>query len=342
MSITSCDFCSGEHANLTCSRCRCVYYCSQSCQKKDWKEHKERCTKGDLYFDRFRAKEAEIASYLEVLADTTNRECAICLEKIREKPLALPCQHVFCEICLVEHQLRHDSSSLFCPLCRKELPGGLFKYINDNATFFMHMVERDPDQREHFCKQARRELNILTAYRVNTRALNAELLCLEGKYQEAMSASLAILEEKQDPTYTAPIYTIINANMGLKDYKTAMQCIREFKKLPNRSWDDKFFSNNKGSECSYHLGSYRESVVLGKLVLKSNRHNPGVHKWIALSKKALGQLDEALLTMRRAVRYETPWNSLHTQRCQDLLDQLLSEQKMQQQTEEGSTENETK
>src|SRR5580704_15856692 len=27
-----------------CARCRQVYYCSQSCQKKDWKSHKQTCT----------------------------------------------------------------------------------------------------------------------------------------------------------------------------------------------------------------------------------------------------------------------------------------------------------
>eukprot|EP01032_Pedospumella_encystans_P011223 gene11223-13062_t len=195
----------------------------------------------------------------------------------------------------------------------------------------MHMVERDPDQKVHYHEQARRELNVLTDYRVDTRALNAELLCLEGKYHEAISASQAIQEEEQDPVDTRQIHNIINAHVVLEEYNVAMKHIRELKKLPHASWDDKFFANTKGSQCAYYLGSYRESAVLGKLALKCNRHNAGVHQWIALSKKALNQWDEAVLTMRRAVRYETPWNVLHTQRCQKLLDVLLLEQQVQQQ-----------
>ena len=33
-----------------CSRCKCVYYCSVDCQRKDWKEngHKEECKKLDF------------------------------------------------------------------------------------------------------------------------------------------------------------------------------------------------------------------------------------------------------------------------------------------------------
>ena len=55
---------------------------------------------------------------------------------------------------------------------------------------------------------------------------------------------------------------------------------------------------------------------------------------MALSYEALGQWDEAVLTMRRAVRYEAPWDPRYAQRCQELLDQLLLEQQEQLQKEQ--------
>jgi hypothetical protein len=33
----------GNPANLRCSQCRTIYYCSQECQRKNWKKHKNRC-----------------------------------------------------------------------------------------------------------------------------------------------------------------------------------------------------------------------------------------------------------------------------------------------------------
>lgn len=38
----TCDVC-GEAAKLRCGECKGVRYCSKECQKKDWKNHKQRC-----------------------------------------------------------------------------------------------------------------------------------------------------------------------------------------------------------------------------------------------------------------------------------------------------------
>jgi len=135
MSVTPCDYCNRDHADLKCSRCKCVYYCSQTCQKKDWKEHKKPCDCSTEESVHYRAKEHKMVAYLNTLAGATERECAICFEKICEKPLALPCQHVYCEICLVEHQMCQAHDSMSCPSCNEELPEGLFVYILGNACF---------------------------------------------------------------------------------------------------------------------------------------------------------------------------------------------------------------
>lgn len=34
-----------HRAYLSCSNCRCVYYCSSNCQKRDWNDHRPRCKK---------------------------------------------------------------------------------------------------------------------------------------------------------------------------------------------------------------------------------------------------------------------------------------------------------
>lgn len=35
----------GKYGRYRCTRCNEKYYCSKSCQRKDWSLHKEQCTK---------------------------------------------------------------------------------------------------------------------------------------------------------------------------------------------------------------------------------------------------------------------------------------------------------
>ncbi|KZV70201.1 hypothetical protein PENSPDRAFT_454458 [Peniophora sp. CONT] len=45
--IGICNVCQKWGARQVCSQCKCTAYCNEKCQKKDWKEHKERCKKPD-------------------------------------------------------------------------------------------------------------------------------------------------------------------------------------------------------------------------------------------------------------------------------------------------------
>ncbi len=49
MEVTErCRVCRKESSNIKkCSKCKCAYYCSTNCQKKDWSIHKKNCTKDD-------------------------------------------------------------------------------------------------------------------------------------------------------------------------------------------------------------------------------------------------------------------------------------------------------
>jgi hypothetical protein len=38
-----CVVCNKNDSKARCSKCRAVYYCSEECQRTDWKNHKEKC-----------------------------------------------------------------------------------------------------------------------------------------------------------------------------------------------------------------------------------------------------------------------------------------------------------
>jgi hypothetical protein len=65
------------------------------------------------------------------------------------------------------------------------------------------------------------------------------------------------------------------------------------------------------SQCAYHLGKYDKALNAGGAAIQMNRHFPNVHKYVALSQKAMGDINASRVSMARAVVYETPWDEEH-------------------------------
>ena len=74
----------------------------------------------------------------------------------------------------------------------------------------------------------------------------------------------------------------------------------------------------------YETGEYDEAIAFGDAVLRCFRQFPGVHKYVALSHKQKGNLEEAQAVMNRAVLYETPWDDSNRQQNYDLWKELVA------------------
>ena len=72
----------------------------------------------------------------------------------------------------------------------------------------------------------------------------------------------------------------------------------------------------------YELGKYDEAIEMGKFAIELNRSRPGVHKYVALSQKAMGGIDEAKKNMSRAILYEEHWDMDNLQKNKQLLREL--------------------
>jgi len=77
------------------------------------------------------------------------------------------------------------------------------------------------------------------------------------------------------------------------------------------------------SRCLYHRGKFDHAIQVGKGAILFNRHHQEVHKYVALSYKAKGELEKAKKYMTLAVLYETPWDEEHVQKAKLLLHELL-------------------
>eukprot|EP00536_Pseudo-nitzschia_multiseries_P006572 jgi/Psemu1/15609/gm1.15609_g len=79
------------------------------------------------------------------------------------------------------------------------------------------------------------------------------------------------------------------------------------------------------SRCMYHIANYELAISLGEAAIEMNRHFPQVHKYVALSQKASGDLDGAIRTMGRAVVYETPWDEANQKVVLDMYEEMKRE-----------------
>ena len=63
------------------------------------------------------------------------------------------------------------------------------------------------------------------------------------------------------------------------------------------------------AKCLYHLEQYDMAIEASQNAIRMDRCFPQVHKYLALSQKAKGDLKGAIRTMGRAVNYETNYDN---------------------------------
>lgn len=82
------------------------------------------------------------------------------------------------------------------------------------------------------------------------------------------------------------------------------------------------------SRSLYETSVYEKSIAAASAAIEMNPHFPGVYKFKALSQRAMGELDEAVQTMTRAVLYETPWDDDNKAEALKLYDELANENEL--------------
>jgi tetratricopeptide (TPR) repeat protein len=65
------------------------------------------------------------------------------------------------------------------------------------------------------------------------------------------------------------------------------------------------------SRSLFEVGTYDGAISVGEGAIEMNRHFPGVHKYVAASLKAKGDMESANQLLCRAALYEAPWDEEH-------------------------------
>ena len=76
------------------------------------------------------------------------------------------------------------------------------------------------------------------------------------------------------------------------------------------------------SRAMYELRKYDEAIEMGSTAIEKARHQPGVHKYVVLSQKAMGDIEDAKRTMSKAILYEFHWDKDNMQKNKELLWEL--------------------
>mmetsp|Transcript_11697 Transcript_11697/g.19214 ORF Transcript_11697/g.19214 Transcript_11697/m.19214 type:complete len:354 (+) Transcript_11697:3-1064(+) len=340
--------CKQDGAHLRCGKCKCVYYCSQKCQKDDWKRHKTDCSGLTKQHESFRIKDEQMGDYVGKLEDAAGEECAICYEKLGNigSPVALKCGHAFCVACMMEHQ-KYCQEELFCPMCRSQASEHLMQYLYANASYMIRTArfESSPTRKQHFIDLAKSELAKIPAESFSDsqqgsvlQTTQAELLFVDSKYEEAVAKSESIIASMSACTTAAQpdnelvmenLQNIAHCYLAQEDYKSAMSIFQRMFQIadaaPARFTRHIRFVLHEASRCMFAMGKYDDAIAYGQGAVDMNRHYDGVYKHIALAHRAKGDLDAAVRTMKQAVRYETPWDAKNVENCRALLTQLESE-----------------
>jgi tetratricopeptide (TPR) repeat protein len=78
------------------------------------------------------------------------------------------------------------------------------------------------------------------------------------------------------------------------------------------------------SRCCYFLKNYERAKRGAEMALEMNRHFPSIHMLVAQAQWALGEKDTAVITMKRGILYEAPWDEKNQERNIAFLERMLS------------------
>lgn len=360
--------CTNRNPSSKCSKCHTVYYCSKSCQRKHWKEHKPDCHPIETMCASIARLDEEMPESTIPQTEEGTVECGICLQDPTFANLVvLPtCQHSFCYLCIQKWKIHQKNSQpdqlLCCPLCRAEIPPDVMfigvddqqcKRASQMASRAERKVQGSVEQRA-LCEEA---LNIVNGLIERKELLHyletkARILLVDGQHADEVVS----LVEKMHETNSEENENFRKVEFNSLDYMT--DDMRGM--LPNifdtrlilatameqkKKWSDaldiykdlyrQIFEQNAtppqqrqivmgASPCFYEMGMYENSIEIGTAALEMNRHFPGVHKYLALSMKASGDLDSAIDTMNRAVLYETPWDIKNKLEALNLYNELVA------------------
>ena len=307
-----------------------------------WKQHKSECTKIKEQYEDWKEQMNNVLPDNTAL-DTKEGPCAICLEETITNPVVLPCGHAFCFACVGGYQCSTTSKEgASCPYCRGEIPD-VAERAAERAVLYgkrAHVSSKDSEEQKNYAKLAVAELESLIDL-ASIEDKNVHTNQMSMLYSKVSLISLT--DQSEQTIAVAKELLLLNAKhpgrLGFDQVEftkcaqvEAYASLGKWKEAEKiyKPWYNSYLKRGKHNvlvviglaRTKYELGKYDEAIEIGSVGIKGSRHWPGVHKYVALSHKAIGNIDEAKKIMSRAILYEEHWDKDNMQKNKELLQEL--------------------
>lgn len=301
----NCDACGKPGPSKKCASCQTAYYCNLKCYQNHHIMHRQDCQTGAWILKNANIDRLDTEDDLNMTPLDRARKL---LSKAEDYPDDSKKRHDLCGDGIDAIEL-HEEDYL----------GGTG--VEDLETLYIkaQLMELDGRYGEEAIKTAKKLVAIDASNRVN---VYSGVPTLESEF--AASLVLASAHGKAEKWEDA-----INL------YKDLYMKIYE--SVPNASPPEQRKIIMGMSRCFYELGMYEPSIEIGLSAVEMNRCFPGVYKYIALSEKARGNMDEAIKLAGRAVFYETPWNEHNQAEAKRFYKKISTQQRNAQQKTNRST-----
>ena len=271
--------------------------------------------------------------------DTKEGPCAICLEETITNPVVLPCGHEFCFACVGKYQeyeacncpkCREGNSNVAeractasCPYCRGEIPN-----VSSKAYERMKIYRNRADVSSNGSEEQKKYARLaLAEHKSFVEVRDFEDDDINMLYTRLFILSSAGLPE-ETITVAKQVLSLSDSHPNILDYDKLSQAqfflaeaydacgdldnAREMYKAVVTG-DVRRQMARPGVMISsartiYESGKYDGAITIGNIAIELNRSLPGVHKYVALSQKAKGDIDGAKKTISRAILYEEHWD----------------------------------
>ena len=302
-----------------------------------WKQHKRVCTESKKNFENWNEiRSTDLPDGTPL--DTKEGPCAICLEETITNPVVMPCGHAFCFAC-VGHYQQSTSKDALCPYCRGEIPNVWVKAA-ERSILYSNRARRSSEgseEQKKYAKLAIAEIDALlelttekdTECYLKLLFTKATMTAMIDQPEETVKiANKILLLNKKHPgilkleQVEVTKYSQAEAYVALGKWEEAEKI---YKTLYNTCMQSGFHNSlvlMGLARTNYELGKYDEAVEIGSVAMKEFRQCPGVHKYVALSQKAKGDIDEAKKIMSRAILCEYHWDEDNLQKNKQILREL--------------------
>ena len=304
-----------------------------------WKEHKSTCTTIKKCYDNWKEGESSKTLPDGSALDTKEGPCAICLEETITNPVVLPCGHVFCFDCVGQYQWASENAAS-CPYCRGEIPNVVTKHF-DRADLYKSRAfssSHGSEEQKKYAKLALAEYDAI--FKIESHPpLKVQMCILHGR------SHLMSLTDQPEETIkiTTELISLIERNPGIFGFSEIASTTRWLAEAYGAcgKWKESLALSmsvylgflQRGvhpkatftiglSRAMYETGDYDKAIKLGNETIEANRICSGVHKYVALSQKAQGDIEEAKKTISRAILYEEHWNKDNLRQNKDILKEL--------------------